>query len=344
MAWRRVLSQAARNQSAYAIYNELAAPSPLRSLRSNISAGVTLRNLHERYYSSYFGSLSRSARDLGSPSEASLLKEIYRSDPERVIQIFEGQPSLHSNPSALSEYVKALVKVDRLDESILLKTLQRGFSLKNSRWYMIKSSPSNPLTMRECHKVFPSLIRPSASYSTQASDKKTQKERKDLSTTEDPFDDAPTYNIPEKPVTFAEGASYSLVILAGLGVAALAGYAVFKELIFEPKEYKIFGKALARVQSDSQVTARIGYPITGYGSETRNRAARQRVPSRIWTDEEGVEHVEVNFYIRGPHGAGKVYSAMFKDNSDGAWKFTYLLVEFTAPHQGQVMLESYIPA
>jgi hypothetical protein len=60
--------------------------------------------------------------------------------------------------------------------------------------------------------------------------------RTDLTTTEDPFD-APTYNIPEKPVTFAEGASYSVVILAGLGVAAMAGYAVFKELIFEPKEY-----------------------------------------------------------------------------------------------------------
>jgi import inner membrane translocase subunit TIM21 len=56
-----------------------------------------------------------------------------------------------------------------------------------------------------------------------------------LSTTEHPFDDI-TYNIPEKPVTFTEGASYSLVILAGLGIAALAGYAVFKELIFEPKE------------------------------------------------------------------------------------------------------------
>jgi import inner membrane translocase subunit TIM21 len=33
-----------------------------------------------------------------------------------------------------------------------------------------------------------------------------------------------------------EGASYSLIILAGLGVAAAAGYAVFKELIFQPKE------------------------------------------------------------------------------------------------------------
>jgi import inner membrane translocase subunit TIM21 len=59
--------------------------------------------------------------------------------------------------------------------------------------------------------------------------------KKDVSTVEDPFD-APTYNIPEKPVTFTEGASYSIIILAGLGVAAAAAYAVFKELIFEPKE------------------------------------------------------------------------------------------------------------
>lgn len=38
---------------------------------------------------------------------------------------------------------------------------------------------------------------------------------------------------------------------------------------------------------------RIGSPITGYGSESRNRAARQRIPNRTWTDEDGVEHVEV---------------------------------------------------
>ncbi|KAG6786624.1 hypothetical protein POTOM_008231 [Populus tomentosa] len=76
--------------------------------------------------------------------------------------------------------------------------------------------------------------------------------KKDVSTVEDPFD-APTYNIPEKPVTFTEGASYSIIILAGLGVAAAAAYAVFKELIFEPKEYKIFNKALKRIQDDSQV-------------------------------------------------------------------------------------------
>jgi len=46
-----------------------------------------------------------------------------------------------------------------------------------------------------------------------------------------------------------------------------------------------------------QVRVRIGSPITGYGQESRNRAARQRIPHRVWSDEEGVEHVEVNISV-----------------------------------------------
>lgn len=42
---------------------------------------------------------------------------------------------------------------------------------------------------------------------------------------------------------------------------------------------------------------RIGSPITGYGQESRNRAARQRIPNRVYTDEFGIEHVEVNGQI-----------------------------------------------
>ncbi|KAH8951563.1 hypothetical protein BDL97_09G034200 [Sphagnum fallax] len=159
---------------------------------------------------------------------------------------------------------------------------------------------------------------------------------------EDPFDSL-TDKIPERPVTVAEGASYSLVILAGLAVAAAAAYAVFKELIFQPREYKIFGKALERVQHDNQVTVRLGSPITGYGQETRNRAARQRISHRTFTDEDGIERVEVMFYIRGPQGAGKVYSEMFKDKEDKAWKFTYLIVDVTSPSPTRLMLESYMP-
>lgn len=75
------------------------------------------------------GSLARRIheRDVDRASDASNLRELYhRNDPEAVIRLFESQPSLHLDSSALKEYVKALVKVDRLDESELLKTLQRG--------------------------------------------------------------------------------------------------------------------------------------------------------------------------------------------------------------------------
>lgn len=191
----------------------------------------------------------------------------------------------------------------------------------------------------------PFLITPSRPLSSKSSQSRqpNDKAKKDVANVDDPFS-APTYNIPEKPVTFVEGASYSVVILAGLGIAAAAGYAVFKELIFQPKEYKIYSKALKRIQDDGQVRVRIGSPITGYGQESRNRAARQRIPHRIWTDEDGAEHVEVNFYIRGPHGHGKVFSEMFKGQADNEWKFTYLIVEIRAPSTAQIILESYIPS
>ncbi|CAK8572183.1 unnamed protein product [Lathyrus sativus] len=188
-----------------------------------------------------------------------------------------------------------------------------------------------------------SFARLMSSRASSEQGKGTEKTKKEITNVENPFDDSPTYNIPEKPVTFVEGASYSVIILAGLGVAAAAGYAVFKELIFQPKEFKIYNKALKRIQDDGQVRVRIGSPITGYGQESRNRAARQRIPNRVWTDEEGVEHVEVNFFIRAPHGHGKVFAEMFK-GVDGEWKFTYLIVEIRAPSPAQLILESYIPS
>ncbi|KAL2344635.1 hypothetical protein Fmac_005920 [Flemingia macrophylla] len=189
--------------------------------------------------------------------------------------------------------------------------------------------------------------RPGSSQPGETADKA----KKDVANVDDPFS-FPTYNIPEKPVTFVERASYSIVILARLGM---------KQLF---------------------VRVRIGSPITGYGQVSRNRAARQRIPHRVWTDEDGAEHVEsiaidvsafaidasshhrataaasvgatekhtiffvflVNFYIRGPHGHGKVFSEMFKGPADNEWKFMYLIVEIRAPSTAQIILESYIPS
>jgi ATP-dependent metalloprotease len=43
------------------------------------------------------------------------------SNRERVVHIFESQPLLHNNSVALSHYMKALVSLDKLDASPLLK-------------------------------------------------------------------------------------------------------------------------------------------------------------------------------------------------------------------------------
>ncbi|KAK8627871.1 hypothetical protein V6N13_135469 [Hibiscus sabdariffa] len=89
-------------------------------------SGNRLLSVQQRFRSSYAFNFARRARDA---DEAASFRELYhRNDPETVIRLFESQSSLHSNPSALSEYVKALIKVDRLDESELLKTLQKGIS------------------------------------------------------------------------------------------------------------------------------------------------------------------------------------------------------------------------
>lgn len=86
-----------------------------------------LAGSQKRYQSSYVGSLGRRARDAEGASDSAYFRDVYRrGDPESVIRAFESQPALHSSPTAVAEYVKALVKVDRLDESELLRTLQRG--------------------------------------------------------------------------------------------------------------------------------------------------------------------------------------------------------------------------
>ncbi|XP_016726465.2 ATP-dependent zinc metalloprotease FTSH 4, mitochondrial [Gossypium hirsutum] len=101
----------------------------LPKLKSCWSAGHRFLIGQNRFRSSYAVNLGRRLRDADEASEAASLREIHHgNDPKAVIRLFESQPSLHSNPSAPSEYVKALVKVDRLDESELLKTLQRGIS------------------------------------------------------------------------------------------------------------------------------------------------------------------------------------------------------------------------
>lgn len=86
----------------------------------------------------------------------------------------------------------------------------------------------------------------------------------------------------------------------------------------------------------------LDHPIIGYGLGSRIRALREFIPSKFWIDGDGIEHVEVNFYVRGPQGAGKVYAEMFrdKDDADKSWKYKSLVVQTTFPSDSLLILES----
>ncbi|KAK4358460.1 hypothetical protein RND71_020689 [Anisodus tanguticus] len=124
MALIRLLTQVERQQyqlrQLYSLFNRTYLSSG-RMIGSEVHG---VGNTKQRFQSSYVGSLARRVREREETSNAAY----HRNDPEAVIRLFESQPSLHSNPAAVSEYVKALVKAVRLDESELLRTLQRGIS------------------------------------------------------------------------------------------------------------------------------------------------------------------------------------------------------------------------
>ncbi|KAL1833232.1 ATP-dependent zinc metalloprotease FTSH 4, mitochondrial [Daucus carota subsp. sativus] len=129
MAVRRLLTEFAKKQQEIKHLSKLSSRSYLTSQTFQGGRVSSLPGGPRRFQSSYIGRLARRVRDTDGSGDASYLRELSRrNDPEGVIRLFESQPSLHNNQSALAEYVKALVKVDRLDESELMKMLQRGTS------------------------------------------------------------------------------------------------------------------------------------------------------------------------------------------------------------------------
>ncbi|XP_052620242.1 ATP-dependent zinc metalloprotease FTSH 4, mitochondrial [Lactuca sativa] len=131
MGLKRLLVEVSKHRTKLGLTQSLYTRSYITSQKTKFDAAYKLPIGQRRFQSGYMGSFSRRLRepDVDVSSNAAYLRELsYRNDYEAVIRVFESQPSMHTSPSAFKEYVKALVKVDRLDESELLKTLQRGMA------------------------------------------------------------------------------------------------------------------------------------------------------------------------------------------------------------------------
>ena len=152
------------------------------------------------------------------------------------------------------------------------------------------------------------------------------------------FDEITDKWIPEKPVTKAETAGYSVVIVLGLGLAASALFFASKELFMSPKEYVAFNAALKQIELDPRVTSALGESITGYGSESRNRSQRQRIPHTIVRDPaSGREVVRVQFHARGARGNATVHAEY--DPSNAEEPFGYLIVDVERPRSMRLVVK-----
>jgi import inner membrane translocase subunit TIM21 len=165
-----------------------------------------------------------------------------------------------------------------------------------------------------------------------------QRERASLATIDEEEFSAITDKIPQRPMTAVESTSYSLVILAALGFAAAVLYAAFSELLFSPKEYKCFSQALKKIEEDPRVTIRLGTPMKAYGSESMNRSARQRIPHRLYYDDQGREHVQLQFVAKGPSGRATVHADMYQEAGEANWRYHYLYLTVESPLPQQVVL------
>ena len=127
----------------------------------------------------------------------------------------------------------------------------------------------------------------------QATSRQQRRAERAIVSQESTFDEITDKHIPQRPLGVVEGTSYSLVILAAIGFGIAILWTAVSSLLIQPKEYTCFNLTLDKLRDDPRVTVRLGTPISGYGQESRNRAARQRIPHRAYKDDNGAEHIQV---------------------------------------------------
>ncbi|KAL6782358.1 TIM21 [Auxenochlorella protothecoides x Auxenochlorella symbiontica] len=118
--------------------------------------------------------------------------------------------------------------------------------------------------------------------------------------------------------------------------AAAVLYAAVNELLLQPAEYTCYNKTLDLIRDDPRVTVRLGEPVHAYGTESRNRSARQRIPHREYQDVEGRQHIQIQFHLSGPSGRATVNADMYLES--GAWKHNFLYLDVQEPIRQQVVL------
>jgi import inner membrane translocase subunit TIM21 len=114
---------------------------------------------------------------------------------------------------------------------------------------------------------------------------------------------------------------------AGLGLASVCGYYIFRELMpTKLSPNSVFDKAFEVIRSNSTIERVYGTPLKGYGRDHggHREGRRNFIENTPYVDEkDGSNRMRVRFNIKGPYGEGFAFAEV-SDSYDG---FVYLMVQ-----------------
>ncbi|KAK0665791.1 putative mitochondrial import inner membrane translocase subunit tim-21 precursor [Cercophora samala] len=123
--------------------------------------------------------------------------------------------------------------------------------------------------------------------------------------------------------------NFGLVIL-GLTLTSGVLYVLYTEVFSPSSRTAYFNRAVDRIKTDPRLIELLGdsKKIEAFGEETGNKWRRARpIASSEVTDRNGVEHMYINFNLKGPRNTGKAYVHLFKPVGGREWEYKYFYVD-----------------
>ncbi|KAK2193046.1 hypothetical protein NP493_18g10000 [Ridgeia piscesae] len=133
----------------------------------------------------------------------------------------------------------------------------------------------------------------------------------------------------QKVARVGKDATYTGVIVLGVGVTCLMFYAIGRELFSSQSPSGVYSKAFKLCRKSYEVVDTFGEPMKAFGEMTRR--GRRRYVSNVEYEKEGVKHMRMKFYLEGPHRKGTVHLEAKKMN-EGSMNFDTYLSSWTTTH------------
>lgn len=144
-------------------------------------------------------------------------------------------------------------------------------------------------------------------------------------------------SLKEKAKESAKTGGYGLVIIAGLGLMAVVGGTLLKELFSSGSANNIYDRAVKKCQEHDKIQDLLGEPIKAFGEESR-RGRRTHIKQTPYTDKEGRKGMRVQFYLKGSRNRA-VAEVDARENESATMETRYIIVQVEDWLKNSVVVE-----